>query len=177
MHFGKHHKPEQARTGLQPTARLMTLGDIDAYTKLRREMLHDSPWAFSASPEDDLASHPEAVKLWFDEPEHEVVVLDHPNNPDRLASALGIKREVKLKFRHRASIWGVYTTPDARGNGFARMIMNRADVLQLGVSGNAPAAMALYQSLGFEEWGIERDCVRVNGRSFDEHYLALRLND
>jgi len=189
MHFWKHHhhaQGEEGKTVAGPTeARLMTPCDIDAFTLLRQEMLRDSPWAFAASPEDDIASHPDAVKHWFDEPEHDVVVVDHPKYRARLASVVGIRRETKLKFRHRASVWGVYTTPDARGNGYGRMVMEYSialarswggvDILQLGVSGNAPEAMGLYLSLGFVEWGVEPDCVRVDGVSYDEHYLALRL--
>ena len=188
MLFGKHHHPQRGTGQVDgpPSARLMTLKDIKPYTELRREMLHRCPWAFAASPDDDLASHPESVKVWFGEPEHEVIVIDHPEEPKRLATVVGVRRETKTKFRHRASIWGVYTTPDARGHGFGRMAMEAAiglarswrgvDILQLGVSGNAPEAMRLYLSLGFVEWGIEPDCVRVDGVSYDEHYLSLRLN-
>jgi len=167
-------------------SRLLTKGDIDAYTVIRREMLHDSPWAFASSPEDDLASHPEAVRVWFEEPEHEVVVVDHPAGDGRLASVVGVRRETKIKFRHRASVWGVYTTPDARGHGYGRSAMEGAialarswkgvEIIGLGVSGNAPEAMGLYTSMGFVEWGVEPDCVRVGGQSYDEHYLCLKLS-
>jgi GNAT superfamily N-acetyltransferase len=189
MHFWKHHhdahKGERKQIAGLPKARLLRLEDIDAFAVIRSEMLRDSPWAFAASPEDDIASHPEAIRQWFDEPEHEVVVVDHPEDRGRLASVVGIRRETKKKFQHRASVWGVYTTPDSRGHGYGRMVMEYAiglarswggvDILQLGVSGNAPEAMGLYLSLGFVEWGVEPDCVRIHGVSYDEHYLALRL--
>lgn len=121
----------------------------------------------------------------FGESDSAVILIDHPQDGSRLASAVGVRRERKAKFEHRATIWGVYTIPEMRGRGYGRLAVERAiavargwdgvDVLQLGVSANAPSAHALYISLGFVEWGVEPDCVRVGGVSYNEHHLSMRL--
>lgn len=159
--------------------------DIEAYAALRREMLLDSPWSFVSSPEDDIASSAEAVFAWFDEDDSEVVLVEDQDDASRIVSVVGVRRERKSKYRHRATIWGVYTTPHMRGRGLARLAMNHAieiarswdgvGVLQLGVSSNTPAAKKLYLSLGFAEWGVECDCVRVDGVSYDEHHMSMRI--
>ncbi|MEQ9206276.1 MAG: GNAT family protein [Phycisphaerales bacterium] len=165
--------------------RVMTRDDVEHYAAIRREMLQDSPWSFVSSPEDDVASSAEAVLAWFGEDDSEVVLVEDPDDASRIVSVVGVRRERKAKYRHRATIWGVYTTPRMRGRGLARLAMNRAmeiarswdgvDVLQLGVSSNAPAAKGLYESMGFVEWGVEPDCVRVDGAAYDEHHMSMRL--
>ena len=49
------------------------------------------------------------------------------------------------------------------------------DYLDLGVSENAPAAQALYESLGFRAWGREPESLEVDGRRYDEIFMSLRL--
>jgi len=165
--------------------RLLISADIDAYKALRLEMLNDSPWSFAASPEDDRAFRPGALDEVVALAEHEIVVVDHPDGSGRLACSVGVRREEKIKFRHRASIWGVYTTPTARGNGLARAAMEHAigvarswagvRAVGLGVSANAPAALAMYESMGFVRWGLEPAATCVDGVEYDEIYLSLRL--
>ncbi|MCA9302982.1 MAG: GNAT family N-acetyltransferase [Phycisphaerales bacterium] len=164
--------------------RLLTASDIDAYRAIRLEMLNDSPWAFASSPEDDRAFVDGAMEELVADPEHKIVVVDHPDD-DRLACAVGVRRETKAKFRHRVSIWGVYTTPTARGKGLARMAMEHAigiarswegvRYIGLAVSANAPAALALYESLGFVRWGHEPAATCIDGVEYDELYLSMKL--
>lgn len=163
----------------------MTTADVEGYAAVRREMLLNSPWSFASSPEGDVASSAEAVLAWFGEDDSEVVLVEDPDDASRIVSVVGLRRERKEKFRHRATIWGVYTTPEMRGRGFARLALSHAigiargwdgvDVLQLGVSSNAPAAKALYSSLGFVEWGLEPDYLRVGDVSYDEYHMNMRL--
>jgi ribosomal protein S18 acetylase RimI-like enzyme len=48
--------------------------------------------------------------------------------------------------------------------------------LQLGVGVHNEEARALYQTHGFRPWGIDRDALRVDGRSVDELRMRLRLD-
>lgn len=86
---------------------------------------------------------------------------------------------------HRALIYSVYCDPVHRRKGYARAIMHAAiatarswegvDIICLAVSAKSADALALYESLGFERWGLEPDVVRVNGEAYDEIHMALRL--
>ena len=38
----------------------------------------------------------------------------------------------------------------------------------------AEAALRLYRALGFEQWGIEPDALRVEGQPFAEIHMILR---
>jgi RimJ/RimL family protein N-acetyltransferase len=51
----------------------------------------------------------------------------------------------------------------------------RIEAVILTVSENAPAARALYESLGFIPWGFEPDALRVDGRSYAETHMRLPI--
>jgi ribosomal protein S18 acetylase RimI-like enzyme len=80
---------------------------------------------------------------------------------------------------------GVYVAPAFRGRGIGRKLLERAlahartmpELLQvtLGVNTTNTAAIALYESAGFEQFGLERGFLRVDGALYDELHLVLRL--
>jgi ribosomal protein S18 acetylase RimI-like enzyme len=87
-----------------------------------------------------------------------------------------------------AEIVQVMVHPDARGQGLARLLVgalvedaraNRVETLTLDVRGNNHAAMALYESFGFEVSGRLPDFVAVGDERWDRvHYrLDLRTAD
>ena len=56
----------------------------------------------------------------------------------------------------------------------AREVMG-IELLQMGVNVENTAAYALYQGLGFETYGTERDGFRVGGEPCHEYLMALHL--
>ncbi len=163
--------------------RLLNAGDLDAYRALRLEMLNDSPWAYGSSPGDDIVEHPGMLESNAAQDGQAIVLIEDPTGA--LVCAAGVMRKQRVKFRHRAMIWGVYTTPKARGKGCARSAMEHAmgiarswdgiRHLDIGVSSNAPEALALYESLGFVRWGREPGAVCIDGVEYDELYLSMRV--
>lgn len=91
------------------------------------------------------------------------------------------------KRSHLAVIWGVYTTPEVRGRGLARRLIDTAlthcrafpEILQVHISVNADNAPALhvYESAGFIPWGREPRAIALPDRYDDELHLALMLDD
>jgi len=47
--------------------------------------------------------------------------------------------------------------------------------VQLSVVSTQTAAMALYRSLGFHQWGLEPAALKVAGRDLDSAHMALQL--
>lgn len=170
---------------METKARKITRRDLDAYRRLRVAMLDEAPWAFASLPYVELSSHPSVVKQWLDDPGNELVVIDHPDKDGELASAVGIQRETKPQFRHKAVAWGVYTLPEYRGQGLGETAMRHAievarswsgvETLLLHVTGVANEALELYTQMGFEIWGVEPDCVRLRGESYDVHRMRFAL--
>lgn len=162
--------------------RRLRVEEIGGYQRLRREMLVDSPWAFTASPDDDKARDASFLASSLGEEGNAILVAVHG---ETIVAAAGVARDVRAKRKHVALLWGVYVDPAWRGKGVGRAVVGAAiefarglkglAKLQLAVSENAPEARAMYESLGFTAWGVEQDGVREGGRSWGETYMELRL--
>lgn len=166
--------------------RPLTPVEADQYVFLRREMLLDSPRAFGASPGQDRGSDPEGVRNSLAGSEYAIIgAFEASGDQARLAAAAGLIRESALKRRHIAKIWGVYVSPSARGRGLGRAVVSATidlarswpgvDQVQLSAGENSTAAITLYRSLGFAIWGIEPDCIRIEGVGYAEHHMSLSL--
>ncbi len=173
----------------------LSSSDAPRYARLRLRMLLDAPWAFSASPEDDkgldlgflekaLATETQAI-FAVDPPALAGAASRGDHEKPELIAAAGIVRQTSPKYRHRASIWGVFVEPGYRRNGLGRAVMTAAiecarqwpgvDYIDLGVSQRAGAARRLYDSLGFVAWGREPEATEIDGRRYDETHMTLRL--
>lgn len=157
--------------------------DLHAYAALRREMLADSPWSFSSSPEIDVGCDPARHAQRLAEPGQ--ALFGGFDNAGSLIGSLGLRRETNPKMAHRAFIWGVYVQPAHRRRGVAdalvRVALEYARTLPglawvgLTVSERAPGARRLYERHGFIAWGTEPDALRVDGISVHETHMRWAL--
>lgn len=165
--------------------RKLILADAAAYFAFRQQSLAESPWAFLSSPDDDRVKGVGAVEAFLAEEENDVLVIAEDGVGARILAAAGVMRQTRAKVRHRASIWGVYCRPECRGCGHGRAVVAAAvetaaswagvEIVGLSVSARAEAAIGLYESLGFERWGVEADAIRVDGQAYDELHMMLKL--
>ena len=164
------------------SASLLTEDGFASYLRLRDRMLREEPSAFWSTPEDDSAQSMDEFRALMARPFNELWVVERAGES---VAASGIYRQAKTKRAHRAHVWGVYCAPEHRGQGFARAVVEACitrargwpcvDIVTLSVSASGAAALALYESLGFERWGTEPDVIRIGHNRYDEHHLALRL--
>lgn len=167
------------------SVRPLTPSDAAAFVGLRHEMLADSPWAFAASPEDDVGVDPAFIAARLGEPGQAIVgafeVLatnasaPHVESSVRFIAAAGLVRSKHVKMAHRANLWGVYITPAWRGRGLAtRLIGGVFDVarswpgvtsISLSVSARSPEALRLYKRWVSAHGGSSR--ARWSGTAAD----------
>ena len=165
--------------------RPLTPGEAQAYVVLRREALADAPWAFSASPEDDIGLNVQHLESKLAEPGYAIVGAFDAGG--KLVGSSGLFTNRQRKRAHRVYIWGVYVTPAARRQGVARAIMLAAlDIARswpgvtsagLSVSVRSTGARALYESLGFVAWGTEPECLSLDGTLIDEVHMVCKFAD
>jgi ribosomal protein S18 acetylase RimI-like enzyme len=83
-----------------------------------------------------------------------------------------------------ANIMHAFVAPFARGNGLARMMTLRIEerarqlgykVLNLDVRETQEAAIALYESLGYQRWGVHPEYARVRGRTIRGYFYMKPL--
>ena len=90
------------------------------------------------------------------------------------------------KRAHIAILWGVYTVPEARGQGLAKRLIDAAidrcrsfpHILQvhIDVNANNAAALHVYTAAGFVPWGREPRALALPDHFHDEIHLALMLD-
>ncbi|MBB1594504.1 GNAT family N-acetyltransferase [Achromobacter sp. UMC46] len=165
--------------------RRLTAPDAPSLRRLRLDALVETPESFGSSYEEEHTLTPEDIRGWItplDDGAMFGVFAD-----ELLAGMVGVGRQHKLKMRHKAHIWSMYVAPAQRGRGMGRLLMHAAIAhartmrgirqVQLSVTANNTAASALYASLGFVEYGREREALCVNGELYDETLMALALPD
>lgn len=96
----------------------------------------------------------------------------------------GFERWRGANVAHKATVWGVYVAPVARGRGvgeglfeaiFAHARAVGVEVLELGVGDFNAHAQTLYRRLGFEPFGLERKALKYFDRYIDEVLMAKFL--
>jgi ribosomal protein S18 acetylase RimI-like enzyme len=163
--------------------RVRQLDENDAadFWALRLRAFRDAPESFGTSYE-EAAGRPLAdVARDLRPGDGDVVVGAYSPG---LVGIAGLRREPRLKRRHRATLWGMFVSPDARGQGVGRAlvddIVRRAgaaglEQIILTVMSHNEAAIALYRAVGFEVYGHAARAMLLGDRAFDEELMRLDL--
>jgi RimJ/RimL family protein N-acetyltransferase len=167
---------------MEPQIRILTAEDARELFALRRDALLDSPFAFLASPSDDVAASEAAVSEMLKRAPTSVVFAA---STPQLVGMLGLNRPHHVKAAHKANLWGMYVAPAWRKHGLGEKLLEAAisyartlpgvSTVRLSVSGSASAARRLYEKIGFKSWGEEPDAMRIDGRPTSEHHMSLSL--
>ena len=163
--------------------RILEAGDVEAFRTLRLAALRECPTAFSSSYEEecDIPLEHSAKRM---APDRDHVIFGAFDG-ERLVGSTGLAREGPRKLAHKAVIWGVYVAPAFRQRGIGRTLLEHALAYAaslpglrrviLGANAANPAAIALYKSLGFEPFGLERAFLLVDGVLHDELHMAFDI--
>jgi ribosomal protein S18 acetylase RimI-like enzyme len=160
--------------------RALDPSDANAFQALRLRGLQDCPSAFASSYEEerDIALAEVEHRL---RPQSDAVIFGAFQG-GQLCAVVGLRRERQMKLSHKAFIWGLYVSPEARGQGIGTQLMRMAlkcaieqlhvRQVNLGVNTTNAAAIALYKKLGFSEFGLERGYLSVAGKLHDEYQMV-----
>lgn len=159
--------------------------DMDLWFPFRIASLKESPTAFLADPEKELSQGVDFFRSRIVEGGDDNVIFGC-FEANKIVGAIGVVREFHLKSSHKAFIWGMYVAPEFRGLKIGGKLLDMAvqyakermkvKQLTLSVESTRESAKALYQSRGFKTWGQEKNAIHVDGKYFDEEYMALQLN-
>ncbi|WOD14999.1 GNAT family N-acetyltransferase [Paraburkholderia kirstenboschensis] len=163
--------------------RLLCKQDAPSFHSLRLCGLREAPTSFASSYEEEVDRSADVIESQLATRNDRGVFGAFEGS--RLIGIAGLGRENRRKLNHKAFLWGVYVAPDMRGSGvsktlvaevlaFARSIPEITQV-NLTVNANNPAAIHVYTSLGFEQFGRERNSLMVDGHTYDEVHMSLHF--
>ena len=166
--------------------RIITEHDVEEFIRLRLEALTCEPYAFARALEDERSRSPESVAPRLRAvPEGNFVVGAFEGG--HMVGQAGFVRYEGRKERHKGTIWGVYVTASARGQGVAKAMLTQMltrlrsytglEQVSLGVSVSQEAARQLYSALGFEVYGYEKHALKVGETYMDEEHRVLWLQE
>ena len=139
--------------------------------------------AYSSTPVTFGTTHAEAAAkpvAWWRarcnaEPDGESLVVGAFDGL-RLVGAFGVQFAERERERHKATLFGMFVRPGARGQGLGRALVAAAleqararvgvNVVQLSAVASNRRAIQLYESFGFMRWGVEPRCFAAGGGEF-----------
>ncbi len=157
--------------------------ELEHFWELRLRALRDAPEAFGGSYE--TYSHTPLSELIEKQrnrmsPESVIFIA---KVDEKFVGMCGLRREESLKLRHKASIWGMYVSPEHRGKRIGHSLITHAinftdrlsgvEQLALSVVSSNVAARNLYESMGFEVWGTEKHALKIGDAYYDEDWMVL----
>lgn len=168
----------------QPTVRLLTADDAAAYRRVRLQALQEHPEAFGSSGE-DFAVQPLSDVEDRLRSQSERFSLFGLFIGNELTGLVGFGRDGGLKVRHRGGIYQMYVTPEQRGQGFGRLLLEHAvnhagqlpglEEIILAVTVGNDSARHLYERFGFVFSHREPRYIKIDDRYYDIDWMTLRL--
>ncbi len=158
--------------------------DAATYWPLRLRALREEPYAFGSSYEDSKDRPLEEVAKRLAGEGDDFTLGAFENGT--LVGIVTFHRQMGLKERHTANVFGMYVAAEAQGRGIggalldallarARMLSDLEQIF-LAVVTTQVAARGLYRSRGFEQYALFRRALKVDDTYLDEEGMVLWLN-
>ncbi len=156
-------------------------GELQAYREfLNHGLIHDEE-SFRITPADDSGS-PFPTR----DSEDSFTLGAYIGN--RLAGVVSFEREGinREKLRHKGILFRMYVSAEHRGQGMARLLMEKVmeraqavpgiEQVNLTVIANNAHAKNLYEKLGFKTFSHEERAIKWKEKYFDEDQMVLPLH-
>jgi len=158
--------------------RQLTPADAESFRELRLEGLRLNPDAFGSTYEFEKDQPLTRYTGWLTSS----TVFGAFQNSHLIGTA-SFTVSSGLKDSHKGLLRAMYVRPAHRRSGAGRLLVEAIvqtarekveRVLLAVVSDNQPA-LRLYQSLGFRQYGLEKNALKHNGKYSDEILMSLDL--
>lgn len=166
------------------TIRILSQSDAEIYQALRLEALQNDSEAFGATYEETVKMSLQEVGKRLNQGDGSFVLGAFVD--EKICATTGMFRQKNTKSMHKGVVWGVYVTPSMRGKGISRALMIETlklardiqgiEELLLTVVTENQAANKLYDTLGFKQYGVEENALKIGNSYYSERLMRLVLN-
>lgn len=165
---------------------IRTLNESDAplYQNLRLSALKINPEAFGSTYEREVKFPLKTIEERL-KPTKDKFVLGAFDESGSLVGIVTFIRENNLKTVHKGNVFGMYVAQESRLQGLGKSLMlelirmarncDGLEQINLTVVSDNDSAKKLYESLGFEVYGVERNALKYNGKYYDEDLMVLKV--
>jgi ribosomal protein S18 acetylase RimI-like enzyme len=154
--------------------------DIEAFVALRLRGLLESPASFASSYDDEV-SIPSSAMAERLGPGALLCMLGAFDG-DELVGMIGVGRDLPRKVAHKVFLRALYVDARFRKQGVGRALMTHAlehahampgvqQVTLTTTAVNLPA-LALYEKLGFQRFGLEPRALLIDGQAYDDVHMV-----
>ena len=161
--------------------RCISADDAEAFALLRLEVTKENPVSMGLTYDEELTRTLDSFRaqLSFTQPN----VMFGSFVEGELVATAAVGYTIKFpSSRHKMLMWGVFTSPRYRRRGLSRQVVEAAiqhafdnGVSRVNLQAYVPndAAISLYRSIGFVQYGAEPEAVHINGQYHDGVYMTL----
>lgn len=167
--------------------RVLKPADAQAYRSLMLAAYSEHPDTFSPTRHE---REKKPLAWWqarlSDAAQPHSVVLGAHDNAGQLCAVVGVSFKSQEKTRHKTTLFGLYVVEKHRAQGLGRRLVEQAQqlaskrdgvkLMQLTVSENNPAAIALYRSCGFKQFGLEPMAIALNDRYINKLHMTWLID-
>ncbi|MBO6278242.1 MAG: GNAT family N-acetyltransferase [Pseudomonas sp.] len=162
---------------------LLEPANAKAYRQLMLEAYAQHPEAFVSS----ITQREKLPLSWWEAKlDDELSALFGAFVDSRLVGIVGLAFEPWEDARHKTTLFGLYVSQAFRGQGLGEHLVQavvslaeqepETKVIELTVSANSDAALALYQRCGFAQSGLEDCAIRVGEAYYDWVHMRRLVN-
>jgi ribosomal protein S18 acetylase RimI-like enzyme len=157
------------------TVRQLGAADAAAFRTLHLKSLQAYPAAFAAAYEEECG-----LPLSEFQGRLERLIVFGGFVRGELVGMATPRHQPLLKRRHMAMVWGMYVRDEFQGSGLASAIFEAViaraeravDQLELYVAAGNARASRFYRKFGFEQYGLMRRSLRVDGVDCDAEMMV-----
>ena len=162
---------------------LLEPANAKAYRQLMLEAYAQHPEAFVSS----ITQREKLPLSWWEAKlDDELSALFGAFVDYRLVGIVGLAFDPWEDARHKTTLFGLYVSQAFRGQGLGEHLVQavvslaeqepETKVIELTVSANSDAALALYQRCGFAQSGLEDCAIRVGEAYYDRVHMRRLVN-
>jgi ribosomal protein S18 acetylase RimI-like enzyme len=167
------------------TVRRLTVFDTAKYRTVRLHGLLNDPTAFGGCHAEESPLTEAEFAAFITEPPSKSAIFGAFLSNQEMVGVVGLKIPTSTKMQHKATLWGMYTLPSARGLGVGRALMTHLlgyarsqpalERILLAVTASNVVASRWYAKEGFRLYGTEPCAVKFGCNYEDDELRVLDL--
>jgi len=166
--------------------RRLGASDAEHYWNLRLEALQENPEAFITTY-DEALQRTKPVESAAERLSDDSAYTYGAYEDQQLQGVVTFIPGKHNKFEHKGEILAMYVSPNARGKGAGRKLIQACidqaktspiEQIQLNVVSTNKSAKQLYEAMGFKLYGVEKQAIKLGKEHYlDEDLMVLFVGD